>query len=97
MKTYEVKVYADGHQEWRLDGKLHCEHGPAIVYDNGTKSWWINNKRHNEHGPAVVTADGHQEWYINGEQLTKEEFDNRTNTCDAVVEVNGKRYRLVEE
>jgi hypothetical protein len=30
MIKYTVKVYANGHKHWYLNGKLHREDGPAI-------------------------------------------------------------------
>jgi len=41
--TYEVRVYPD-RTEWRLNGLLHREDGPACEYANGDKSWWINGQ-----------------------------------------------------
>ena len=41
-KTYEVKVYDNGRIEWRLDGKLHREDGPAVIWPDGTKYWCKN-------------------------------------------------------
>jgi len=65
-KTYEVKVYSDGTQEWYLNGNRHREDGPAIIWADGTQVWYINDNRHREDGPAVIRADGTQEWYLNG-------------------------------
>ncbi len=66
-KEYTVRVYEDGHKEWRINGKLHREDGPAIEYPNGDKEWYINGKHHREDGPAIELHDGHKEWRINGE------------------------------
>ena len=30
MKTYDVQVREDGNIQWRFEGKLHREDGPAI-------------------------------------------------------------------
>jgi len=57
---YEVKVYADGHRRWLLNGKLHREDGPAEEYSNGYKAWWLNGKRHREDGPAREYRDGNK-------------------------------------
>ncbi|MDP2696082.1 MAG: hypothetical protein Q8O87_02405, partial [bacterium] len=44
MKPKPIRTeYAD-RVEWRLDGKLHREDGPALEFANGTKSWYINGK-----------------------------------------------------
>ena len=36
--------HADGHKEWRLNGKLHREDGPAVEGANGYKAWYLNGK-----------------------------------------------------
>ena len=56
----EVKVY-------NTNGKLHCEHGPAIIYSDGTREWYIDGKLHREDGPAIINSK-YKEWYINGER-----------------------------
>ena len=63
--TYQVTVN-DFHTEWKLNGKLHREDGPADEWANGTKDWYINGKLHREGGPACEYADGSKSWYING-------------------------------
>ena len=45
MITYEVCVHTNDSICWYLDGRLHCEHGPAVVYANGNKSWWLDNEK----------------------------------------------------
>jgi hypothetical protein len=27
-----------------MDGKLHCEYGPAIIYPDGHQEWFLNGK-----------------------------------------------------
>lgn len=51
-----------GH-EYRLNGKLHREDGPALEYIDGHKEWRINNELHREDGPAVEYADGQGSWF----------------------------------
>ena len=63
-----LTVSSDGTKEWRVNGELHREDGPAIELPNGTKYWFINNKFHREDGPAIEQADGHKEWWVNGER-----------------------------
>ena len=65
MIEYKVKVSEDK-TEWRLNGQLHREDGPAIECIDGTKSWWLNGELHREDGPAVERASGTKEWYLNG-------------------------------
>ena len=47
MIEYTVKVY-DNRTEWRLNGKLHREDGPAIEYANGVKSWYLDDREYSE-------------------------------------------------
>jgi len=68
MIEYTVKVNTDGTKDWYLNGKRHCEHGPAIEHADGDKYWYLNGKRHCEHGPAIEYADGTKEWYLNGKR-----------------------------
>ena len=60
-------IYADGSQEWYINGDLHREGGPAIINADGSQEWYINGKRHRVDGPAIVYADGSQSWWLNGE------------------------------
>ena len=53
MIEYTITVNDDGNKEWRVDGVLHREDGPAVEYANGDKEWYFNGKRHREDGPAV--------------------------------------------
>jgi hypothetical protein len=123
MKEYTVRVF-DDRTEWRLNGKLHCEHGPAyitekvtvwfqnnvyhrtdgpaIVYANGDKVWCRFGVRHRDDGPAVERADGTKEWWVVGIKFTEEQFHNikkksgePTATTNRVVEIDGKKYKLV--
>ena len=41
---YTVKVCDSGGKYWYLNGKRHCEHGPAIEWADGTKFWYLNDK-----------------------------------------------------
>ena len=91
--------YADGTKYWYINGQLHREDGPAIEYADGTKHWFLDGQLHREDGPAVEHADGYKRWYLNDQELTKEEFNERTKpvTCAGkVVEIDGKKYKLVE-
>ena len=60
----------DGTHEWRLNGELHREDGPA-VYSTGKEEkghWYLNGERHREDGPAVPDGLYGTEWYLNGER-----------------------------
>jgi len=62
----DIIFLTDGSQEWRQNGKLHRENGPAIIYPDGHQEWFLNGKLHREDGPAVIFANGRKEWRING-------------------------------
>jgi len=40
-KLYRIE-YDNGNKEWRLNGFLHREDGPAKEYYNGNILWWLN-------------------------------------------------------
>ncbi len=33
-------VLPNGDREWRLNGKLHREDGPAVIDTSGAREWW---------------------------------------------------------
>ena len=71
----------------------------AIVRGGGAKYWYLNGQLCREDGPACEYASGDKYWYINGQELTEEEFNKKTKpvTCAGkVVEIDGKKYKLVE-
>jgi hypothetical protein len=37
-------IYANGTQEWWVNGKWHRLDGPAIIWADGTQEWWVNDK-----------------------------------------------------
>ena len=76
---------ADGYKSWWLNGQRHREDGPAIELDNGSKYWYLNDQRHREDGPAVERADGSKFWYLNDEELTEQEFNNRTQVQELTI------------
>ena len=49
-----------------------------IIDEYGTKLYYLNDKLHNDNGPAIECANGDKYWYLNGEELTEEEFINKT-------------------
>ncbi len=89
---------ANGSKCWYLNDKLHREDGPAVENVNGYKAWYIDGKRHRENGPAIEYAAGDKDWYINGEELTEEQFNQRTKKnltpVVKVVEIDGVKYEL---
>ena len=67
------------------------------VWPNGNKQWFLNNKRHREDGPAIERVDGTKEWWLNGKELTEKEHQEQTQGCtNKVIEIDGKKYKLVE-
>ena len=66
MNKPECKTYPSGTKEWRLNGKLHREDGPAYEHSNGCKEWCLNGKLHREEGPAYEEPGGTKAWYLNG-------------------------------
>ena len=68
----ECRLYADGTKQWRLNGKLHREDGPAVECASGTKEWFLHGKYHREDGPAHEWGDGHKQWYLHGELIHPE-------------------------
>ena len=75
---HKIDYYKNGnkhYEEYRINGELHRENGPAAIYyyENGNKhceEYYINNNFHNENGPAEIYyyKNGnkqHEEYYIN--------------------------------
>jgi hypothetical protein len=61
-----MTVRPNGDREWRVEGKLHREDGPAVEYTDGGGEWWIHGINHREGGPAAVFCDGSWAWYRDG-------------------------------
>jgi hypothetical protein len=59
-------------REWRQDGQLHREDGPAIIYSNGTVMYYRHGKLHREDGPAIIYSNGDQ-WYYRDGKLYRED------------------------
>lgn len=92
-----IKIeYIDGLVEYRKNGKLHNENGPAVLLSYGTMEWWQNGLRHRDDGPAVKGFNGINIWYKNGER--HREDGPAVEDKNGVVEywLNGKR-KTVEE
>ena len=67
MKTYEVTVNEEI-KEWRMNGKLHREDGPAVELADGAKYWYIDGNLHREDGPAIEYANGTKYWFLHGKR-----------------------------
>lgn len=86
----------DGDKEWWLNGARHRENGHAFERD-GVKEWWVNGKLHREDGSAVEYSNGNKEWWLNGKEYTEEEFNKRVKSFNGkIVEIDGKKYKLME-
>ena len=73
-----LETFADGLKEWRLNGQIHREDGPALEFSNGSKEWWQNDQLHRLDGPAREFANGTKSWWINGNEISESEFNQRT-------------------
>jgi len=69
MKTYQVTVYDDGRVEWRFEGLLHRENGPAIEWADGTKSWLLNGVQLTEQEHAQKTRAKKTCLVIDGKEI----------------------------
>ena len=68
MSEPQCVTFPYGTQEWRVNGKLHRDDGPAVVRANGSQEWYRDGQRHREGGPAVIYADGSEEYWEHGER-----------------------------
>ena len=98
------------HESYWLNGNRHNAAGPAYRewHENGQleyEGYWLNGNRHNAAGPAIRSwlANGQLEreaYWLNDRQLPKAEWEAAVNPapCDGkVVEIEGRRYKLVAE
>lgn len=68
-----IKTTNNNITEWRANGELHREDGPAVEYPDGSRMWFINDNLHREDGPAIERPGGYREWWSHNKQYT---FDN---------------------
>ena len=98
--TLTIDKYGD--KSWvLLNGNLHRDNGPAFESVDGDKCWYVNGLRHRIDGPAYEDCDGTKLWYFEGVQYSEKEFNEKMNpeqeSCNGkMVEVNGKKYKLIE-
>jgi len=83
---------ADGTKFWYKNGEYHRLDGPAIERVDGYKEWYQNDQLHREDGPAIEFLDGGKKWWLNGEELTEEEFNERTKFKSIIID--GKEIKL---
>ena len=67
MIEYIVKVLPSGTKEWRVNGELHREDGPAVDWFDGAKQWWINGEQ--------VTEEEHHTLTSGTKELTVEQIE----------------------
>tara|TARA_R100000951_G_scaffold106063_1_gene100301 strand:- start:2 stop:676 length:675 start_codon:yes stop_codon:yes gene_type:complete len=65
MKNTNKTTNACGVTEYRLNGELHREDGPAVEYADEPGQWYLHGKLHREDGPAESMDNGHW-WYLHG-------------------------------
>ena len=76
MSKPVMEVDEFGDKQWRVNGALHREDGPAIEFTDkhiGHKEWYLYGKLHREDGPAVMYDDGRVYWLLNGVSLTEDQ------------------------
>jgi hypothetical protein len=56
-------VLSDGNEEWRLNGQLHRDDGPAVTWEDGSEEWYQHGQLHRDDGPAVTYPDGTEVWW----------------------------------
>ena len=69
MRSEIISVYLCDNlirKEWRVNGNLHREDGPAAEYTNGDKFWHMHSYRHRIDGPSIEFASGEKHWYFYG-------------------------------
>lgn len=100
----EKVIDENGTIRWFKKGTeiFHKEDGPAIELTNGSRFWYQNGKRHRLDGPAREYNSGHKYWYIEGIRYSEEEFNktveklNQQKECsDKIIEIDGKKYKLI--
>ena len=76
LKGYDIRV-EDWFVEWRFNGKVHREDGPAHISHTGCSSWFLNGRRHRTDGPAITWEDGSREWFVNNRNYSEYEFNEK--------------------
>ena len=49
---------------WKLNGKLHNPHGPALIRSDGDKEWFTYGKRNRIGKPAIERPNGSTYWFV---------------------------------
>jgi len=53
---------------WYRHGRIHRDHGPAMIKKDGSEHWYRDDQKHRdqEDGPAITEADGTRIWMRQG-------------------------------
>lgn len=97
MKKKQGKIVKiDGAYECYLNGRFHCDDGPAVINRVGSKFWYQYGLRHRIGGPATEWFNGVNVWYQN--DLLHNEEGPAITTLDGAKEwwLNGVRYDPIE-
>lgn len=70
-KHFTLRRENNRKREYRLNGRLHREEGPAIEHakiegEALSVEWYVHGRRHRKDGPAFETKSGAKLWYRNG-------------------------------
>lgn len=88
QNTHSYFSYEDKKgEEWRCNGVLHREDGPARIYSNGTKQYYKHGILHRENGPAIEANHNYcmkYVYYINGEMhnINNPAYRERWQDCE---------------
>lgn len=66
MNKQIIREVFEDRVEYKCNGLLHREDGPAIVHSNGNQFWYVNGLLHREDGTAIEKYNGEHEWFICG-------------------------------
>ena len=66
----------------------------TVKVDKDKTEWYLNGQLHREDGPAIEYSNGHKAWYLNGQQVTEQEFLNRTTTTELTLEQIATKFGI---
>ena len=73
---YKILDETSGRQEWRQNGNLHREDGPAVI-DNIGKMWFQHGLMHREDGPAIIGEDKSRLWLLKNQLLAEADWKSK--------------------
>lgn len=82
-------IYPDGRYEYRMNGKLHCDFGPAFVSAKGNIEYWLDGKSYSKENWEKEVAVKNSKAQVIQEKL--EDYDSTEEFCGT------KYYRLSEK